>query len=81
MEEERYRLRYSENPVFLWLKNEGYRADSNFGTIYFAGGDSYAGTTPYKRTVFEMQLMVLYLNPVCSSFPIFTLLYCFTKAL
>jgi len=32
------------------LKNEGYRADSNFGTIYFAAGDSFAGTRPTKKT-------------------------------
>jgi len=48
-EKEEFRLIYSENPDFLRLKNEGYRVDSNFGTIYFAAGDSFAGTRPLTR--------------------------------
>jgi len=50
-EKEEYRLGYSENPDFLRLKNEGYRADSNFGTIYFAAGDSFAGTSAPRKLI------------------------------
>jgi hypothetical protein len=53
MEEEGYRLRYSGNLVFLWLKTRGTESRLEFGVIYFAGGDIFAGTTP-KCEVFRL---------------------------
>jgi len=48
MGKEKYRLRYSENPVFMWLK-KGVQSRLEFSVIYFAGSDSYAGIRPTAR--------------------------------
>jgi hypothetical protein len=48
MKEEEYRLQYSENLDFFAAKNKRYRTGLNFGTIYFAPGDSYAGIGPSR---------------------------------
>jgi len=47
-EEEEYRLGYFENHDFFAVENKKFRANSNFGTIYFAGGDSFAGIRPLR---------------------------------
>jgi hypothetical protein len=50
MEKEKFRLGYSENPDLFAVENKGFRAHSNFITIYFAPGDSFAGTGPVRKT-------------------------------
>jgi hypothetical protein len=52
-EEEEYRMGYSENPDFFAVENKRYRTDSNFGTIYFALGSSYAPIRPTQRYRFS----------------------------
>ena len=48
MKEEVYGLRYSGNLVFCGWKQD-VQSRLEFGVIYFAGGDIFAGTTSTKE--------------------------------